>query len=334
MNTKRLEELYLRHLNGEQLGEKEMTRVQEWIAKNEKNKDYLDRLYKATKAKILSKQLKSVDVDKNWTRYKETIARKTMEGVNYSFTRNNRINLLRIAAAIILLVAITVILYILRSKPDYSIQQVSSINQNTEIKLSDGSIVLLNRGSVLTYPQELHRKRRAVELTGEAFFNIAHKENAPFYVYLDRLTVQVLGTSFNIKDKENGNTVVNVFAGKVAFFESGNVNNLIQLSAGQKGTFNINTGNFKQDLVDADSTFFWNNNKLNFKNQSLAIVFNELEKTFYKRFVIDNPDILRDRLTSKFSGLDLDEILDELSILFNIQYYIKGDTVYIQKDHE
>ncbi len=334
MKTKRLEELYLRHLNGEHLGEKEMSRVKEWIAKDEKNKDYLERLYKATKAKILSKQLKSVDVDKNWTRYKETIARKTIEGVDYSFTRNNRLTLLRIAAVIIFLVAITAIIYLLKSKPDYSIQQVSSIDQYTEIKLSDGSVVLLNRGSVFTYPQELHRKCREVELTGEAYFNIAQKENSPFYVYLDRLTVQILGTSFNIKEKENGNTVVNVFAGKVAFYENSNVDNLIQLSAGQKGTFNMNTAKFKQDRLDEDSTFFWNQDKLTFKNQSLVAVFNELEEAFHKRFIIDDPDILKDRLTSKFNGLDLDEILDELSILFNIQYYIKGDTIYIQKDHE
>ena len=50
MNTKRLEELYLRHLNGEQLGEKRNAWVQEWIAKDERNKNYLERLFVATKS--------------------------------------------------------------------------------------------------------------------------------------------------------------------------------------------------------------------------------------------------------------------------------------------
>jgi len=150
-------------------------------------------------------------------------------------------------------------------------------------------------------------------------------------VYLDRLTVQVLGTSFIINENVNGNTIVNVFTGKVAFYEKGNIDNLIQLSAGQKGIFDTNTGKFKQGVLDTDSTFFLDTNKLSFENLPLADVFKLLEKVFHKRFIIDDPGILRNKLTSQCNGQDLDEILNELSILFNIQYDIKGDTVYIQK---
>ena len=217
-------------------------------------------------------------------------------------------------------------------KPDYSIRQVSSASQDTEIILSDGSIVLLNTGSVLTFPKELHRKRREVELTGEAYFNVARKENASFFVYMDRLTVQVLGTSFNIKEAENGNTVVSVLDGKVAFYEKNNRDNSIQLAAGQKGTFNTGTGEFRQDTIDKDFTFLRDQAKLNFKHQSLDVVFKELEKAFHKRFVIADKDILENKFTSDCEGAKLDEILNEMSILFNIQYTIKGDTVYIQKN--
>src|SRR4030043_2247420 len=111
MNRKRLEELYLRHLNGEQPGETEMNEVLAWIAKDERNKNYLERLYIATKAKTLSEQLKSVDVDKNWTRFRDTMARKTLKGADNSFTRNTRLTLLRIAAATIFLAATAAIFY-------------------------------------------------------------------------------------------------------------------------------------------------------------------------------------------------------------------------------
>jgi transmembrane sensor len=331
MNKKRLEELYLRHLNGEQPGEIEMNEVLEWIAKDERNKNYLERLYIATKAKTLSEQLKSVDVDKNWIRFRDTISRKTLEGADYSFTRNTRLTLLRIAAAAIFLAAAVGILYFVKSQSYFSIQQVSSASQGTEVKLSDGSIVLLNKGSVLTFPKKLHRKKREVKLSGEAYFNVARKKNFPFHVYLDRLTLQVLGTSFNIKEAENGNTVVSVLDGKVAFYEKNNRDNSMQLSAGQKGTFNASTKEFRQDTIDKDFTFFWDQTKLNFKHQSLEVVFKELEKTFHKRFVIADKDILGNKFTSDCKGADLVEILNEMSILFKIQYDIKGDTVYIQK---
>jgi transmembrane sensor len=331
MNTKRLEEIYLRHLNGEQLDEKEITRIRKWIAKHDRHKNYLERLYNATKAKTLSEQLKSVDVDKNWNRFRNSITLKTMEEIDQPYTRKARLTFLRIAAAILFLAVTAAVIYLVISKPDYSIQQVSSVNQHIEIRLSDGSIVLLNTGSVLDFSRELHPKRREVELTGEAYFNIARNEKAPFCVSLDRLTVQVLGTSFNIKETGNGNTVVSVLAGKVAFYENNNTDNSIQLIAGQKGTFNVSTGKFSKETLDPDSTFFWDQAKLNFKHQSLDTVFIELEKAFHKKFVIADKNMLRNKFTSDCEGADLDEILDEMSILYNIQYNIKGDTVYIQK---
>ena len=247
MSKKQLEELYLRHLNGEQLAEKEKARLQEWIVKNKKNKSYLEQLYAATKAKTLSEQLKSVDVDKNWIRFRDTITLKTINGMDQPYTPATGLAFLRIAAAVLFLAAAGAIIYWLVTKPDYSIQQVSSVTNPTEIKLSDGSLVLLNTGSVLTFPKELHRKRREVELTGEAYFDVARKENAPFYVYMERITVQVLGTSFNIKETENGNTVVSVLDGEVALYEKNKPDNFIKLETGQKGTFNAGTGKFRQD---------------------------------------------------------------------------------------
>ena len=333
MNKIQIEDLYLRYLSGEKLREEEMDIVKEWIKKNNKNKEYLEQLHKAAKATEISEQLKSIDVENNWIRYQETIAAKNLEGIDQSFSRNNKIIFLRIAAAIIFLVAITTVLYMMKFQSRYSIQQ-SSVDRITEIMLSDGSTILLNSGSALAYPKEFHSKRREVELTGEAYFDITHKKNIPFYVYMDRLTLQVLGTSFTIKEKENGNTVVNVFTGKVVFYEKKHSDNSIQLSAGQKGTFNNNTREFKKDSLDAVSTFFWNADKLNFKNQPLTEVFDILEEVFQKTIIVVDEEILENKLNSKCKGLDLDEILDELSILFPIQYVMKEDTVYIQKAHE
>ena len=151
---------------------------------------------------------------------------------------------------------------------------------------------------------------------------------------LHKLTVKVLGTSFNIEEADNGNTIVSVINGKVAFYEKDNRENIIKLTAGQSGTFNPNTGKFKQDTIDTAFSFFWNKDKLTFKDESLGNVFKQLEVVFGKHFVIADQEILEEKLTTKCEGQELDEILDEFSILLNIQYHIAGDTIKIQKANE
>ncbi|SHL08910.1 FecR family protein [Chitinophaga jiangningensis] len=66
------------------------------------------------------------------------------------------------------------------------------------IVLADGSRVWLNAASSLRYPASFHGSDRTVELSGEAYFEIAPAANQPFFVKVNNNTIQVLGTSFNV----------------------------------------------------------------------------------------------------------------------------------------
>ncbi|RXK86956.1 FecR family protein [Filimonas effusa] len=69
--------------------------------------------------------------------------------------------------------------------------------------LPDGSKVWLNAASSLTYPTVFNGSERVVELTGEAFFEIAPQQSMPFKVKVNKMEVAVLGTSFNIMAYDN-----------------------------------------------------------------------------------------------------------------------------------
>ncbi|MBO9562068.1 MAG: FecR domain-containing protein [Niastella sp.] len=75
------------------------------------------------------------------------------------------------------------------------------------IVLQDGSRVWLNAGSVLTYPTAFTGNSRQVTLTGEAYFEVAHRASMPFIVNRNALAVTVLGTHFNVMAYEDDNAI-------------------------------------------------------------------------------------------------------------------------------
>ncbi|WP_315816975.1 FecR family protein [Paraflavitalea speifideaquila] len=67
-----------------------------------------------------------------------------------------------------------------------------------QLVLPDGSKVWLNAASSITYPIAFNNKERRVEITGEAYFEVAHDKIKPFIVQTKNQEVQALGTSFNV----------------------------------------------------------------------------------------------------------------------------------------
>ena len=71
------------------------------------------------------------------------------------------------------------------------------------IELPDGTNVVLNSASQLSYLNNFGEKVRRVQLNGEAYFKVAHDEKHPFVVQIGDLEVKVLGTSFNVSAYED-----------------------------------------------------------------------------------------------------------------------------------
>ena len=87
------------------------------------------------------------------------------------------------------------------------------------IILADGSSVLLQPESRITYPSRFEGNKREVFLSGEAFFEVAKNPDKPFFVYAHTLATKVLGTSFKVSafDGDKGVKVV-VKTGRVSVF--------------------------------------------------------------------------------------------------------------------
>lgn len=146
------------------------------------------------------------------------------------------------------------------------------------ITLPDGSKVWLNAASSLRYPTAFNGKEREVQLMGEAYFEVARNPALPFKVTVKGMTVQVLGTHFNImayQDEMNIQTTLLEGAVKVH-----NGTQAVQLKPGQQARLNT-TGNMSvNENVDVEEVIAWKNGYFHFSHESLEGVMRQIGRWY------------------------------------------------------
>jgi ferric-dicitrate binding protein FerR (iron transport regulator) len=184
--------------------------------------------------------------------------------------------------------------------------------------LSDGTKVILNAASSLKYPVHFAGNERDVELTGEAYFEVAHNKAMPFKVKTTKQTVEVLGTHFNINSyTDESSTRTTLLEGKVKVTPNINVQSLgneIYLIPGQQAVLN-GSGKLRMLEVDTDMATDWVDGKFRCKNQNLESLMRKVGRWYDVQVIYLHDD---DRLKT-FSGT-LNREDDILKLLKNIEF--------------
>jgi len=143
-----------------------------------------------------------------------------------------------------------------------------------QIRLPDGTQVWLNAASSMKFPVSFsNSKRRRVELNGEAYFEVAHKNNQPFVVKTTRQEVEVLGTHFNISSYPDENiTKTTLLEGSVR------LNGGTLLKPGQQGVSTSNGLIVKH--VNADEELDWKNKQFILNDEDLQQVMRRLARWY------------------------------------------------------
>jgi transmembrane sensor len=150
------------------------------------------------------------------------------------------------------------------------------------LTLTDGTRVWMNTASVLKYPAAFTGNERIVELTGEAYFEVAHDPQRPFRVRTKNMTIQVLGTAFNVNsydDDEQQNVVL--VNGSVALTvpgKTGMVNK--QLAPGQLAGFEPATHKLSVTAVNTEEYVSWRKGYLIFRQTSLEQIIRRLGRYY------------------------------------------------------
>ena len=276
---------------------------------------------------------KEIDVDKAWdkvySRFNETWTKtgKTRSGIIYI-----KSNFMKIAAAALILIGLGVAsLYL--GKTDYLSKKIivaTDINQkNLEVTLSDGSIIILNRNTELSYRTSYGKSGRQVALSGEAFFKITPDAGKSFTVDAGAAQVKVLGTSFNVITN-NAVSAVEVFVktGQVMLsYNSGN--QTLVLDPGYVGTIDSKLSG--KSLNNNPNYMAWNTESLIYDGQTLDIVFNDLKRVYNMEIIADDPAILSETWTSPINNQTQDTIIRLICTSFNLSYTKDGNVYHLSK---
>lgn len=162
-----------------------------------------------------------------------------------------------------------------------------------KIVLADGTQVWLNAASTLVFPTLFSGSRRTVEVTGEAYFEVAENATAPFHVMVaGAAEIQVLGTRFNVDAYPNDHIKATLMQGAVRVKATTPTGASVMLAPGEQARLG---GNQKIVVkkVDTDAVMAWRNGIFNFDGVALKDVMAELARWYDIEVVYQNgiPDI-------------------------------------------
>ncbi|MET6996342.1 FecR family protein [Chitinophaga defluvii] len=200
-----------------------------------------------------------------------------------------------------------------------------------QVTLPDGTKVWLNAASSLTYPVAFNGPIRQVQLTGEAYFEVAQHADMPFKVKVqtgaDSLEVLVLGTQFNIMAYEDEATVnTTLLQGAVKVNSN---NNSKQLSPGQGAYLN------KQDHilsviphVNTEEAVAWKNGFLQLEGNDIAATMRLIARWYNMEVVYKAP------VAVHFRGLiprnvPISKVLKMMEMTGEVHFEIRGKQIIV-----
>jgi ferric-dicitrate binding protein FerR (iron transport regulator) len=201
-----------------------------------------------------------------------------------------------------------------------------------KVTLPDSSTIWLNAGSEVSYPKDFHTQQtRAIQLTGEAFFEVTHNEKQPFVVESGSLKTIVYGTSFNVSSyKDSQQSSVTVKTGKVGvLLREDSLSKPAMLLPGNRLVYHRDNGKLETGNIYADEVATWINGDLTFEQATPKEVFATLERKFDVEFSFNNADFDGCKLTAKFPNQSLKTILTALSASLHIKVNEHGKTIEV-----
>ncbi|WP_158559401.1 FecR family protein [Deminuibacter soli] len=212
--------------------------------------------------------------------------------------------------------------------PDFMVV-ATGYKQQKKLMLPDGSVVWLNACSQLKYNKDFIQNR-AVQLSGEAFFEVTKDAQHPFSVMAGTKFTQVYGTAFNVAAYAAASEVrIALQNGKIGVGENdGKVSKV--LMPGELLIYNNNTGKQQIEQLAAEDINGWTKGKLVFYKSTMTDVLLQLQARYGVHIEYDRDEMANKKVTARFSNITLPALLRHLSFGWDIRFNKTSDTLYIK----
>ena len=211
------------------------------------------------------------------------------------------------------------------------IMQTTGYGESKEVVLPDQSVITLNTNSTLEYAREWDNQNREVWLNGEAYFSIAHLEdNQKFIVHTNEVSIEVLGTEFNVHHRR-GDTKVVLNSGKVALNIAKSNDTTIVMSPGELVQYSASEDQIITRIVDPEAHSSWRNKRLTFDKTKLYEIRQILEDEYGLEVVFEDSSQSNRELSGAISIENVDVFLNGLSESLDITIVRTEDKVVFEK---
>lgn len=320
-----MDELLVKYLLGETTAAEEQS-VLEWIAAHEDNKRHFLH-FKTIWEESRALSVKSpVDADQAWERFKAIRAAGSGGNViSFEPARSKgRMRVTRMAAAVAVLVIGSFAAYFfLNKRGDIVLASADKVLTDT---LPDGSVITLNKNSTLAYSNDFNKTNRKVTLTGEAFFHVTPDKQKPFEITVDEVQVKVVGTSFNVKNTaEETEVIVETGIVKVGLQRQSASVLPEQKAVVRKKEQALEVKSNHDDLYN-----YYRTRKFICRNTPLSELAMALNSAYDVNIVIPEKRIGDLRLTTIFKDMSLNEILNVVTLTFNLNIEQKNGKIILK----
>ncbi len=230
----------------------------------------------------------------------------------------------------------------------------SPFGARSEVVLPDGSIVWLNAGSKISYSSDFNEKGRDVQLHGEGYFKVAKNAEMPFRVKTGDLSIQAIGTEFNVKSYDDEDVIeTTLVEGKISIRQAQKQKNSVYLGPNQKAIYvkynkNLTVRNltpvndtkrenltmkkgkiYVAEKIDPEPVIAWKDNRLIIKGEELNTLAVKLERKYDVKFVFESESLKKFRFTGTLENETLTQVLDVIKLSAPLEYKLQGKSVMV-----
>lgn len=207
-------------------------------------------------------------------------------------------------------------------------QIVVGRNDTMHVTLPDGSRVIANSRTQLSYPTVFRGHTRDVSIKGEGYFEVVHNAQRPFIIHTDHFNVKVLGTKFSVDNYDNRSAGVTLLEGLVEV-ETRN-NDRVRIHPNER--LNISGEQFvSREQVSPTDYFAHLQGILNLNGNELGDVASRLTHYFGQKIVVDR-SLQHQRLYGKLIIRDsISTVLSNLATIADARMQINDNQIHLKR---